>query len=73
MSPTLQPVIANLSPAEKLQLVGELWDQLAASDLAFALTPAQQAELRAERDAIRGNPQDGSSWPEVKARLRGHQ
>ncbi len=69
MSPTLQPIIARLSPAEKLQLVGELWDELAASDLEFALTPAQQAELRAEREAIRHDPQDGAPWPEVKARL----
>jgi putative addiction module component (TIGR02574 family) len=71
MSPAIQPVIARLSPGEKLELVGELWDQLAASDLDLPLTPAQQAELENERDAIRANPRDGSTWAEVKARITG--
>ena len=71
MSPAVHPVIATLTPMEKLELVGELWDQVAASGVAFDLIPAQQAELRAERELIRQNPQDGSPWTEVKARLLG--
>ena len=71
MSPAIQPVIASLTPAEKLQLVGELWDQLASSGLELTLTPAQQAELRAEREAIRRNPREGSSWTEVRSRILG--
>ena len=71
MSPAIQPVIAKLTSAEKLQRVGELWDQLANSKLALALTPAQEAELHAEREAIRRNPRDGASWVEVKSRILG--
>jgi putative addiction module component (TIGR02574 family) len=69
VSLAIQPVIANLTPAEKLQLVGELWDQLASSSLELALTPAQQAQLHAEREAIRRNPREGSPWADVKARI----
>ncbi len=71
MSPTLQPVIANLTPAEKLQLVGDLWDQLAKDGLELALSPAQKAELQAEREAIRRNPREGASWAEVRQRIAG--
>lgn len=71
MSPAVQPVIANLTPAEKLQLVGELWDQLATDGMELVLTPAQEAELRSEREAIRGNPREGSAWAEVRQRIAG--
>ena len=71
MSPAIQPVIDRLTPAEKLQLVGELWDQLAGSGVELALTPPQQGELQAEREAIRRNPREGSSWTEVRSRILG--
>lgn len=71
MSPAISPAIAKLTPAEKLELVGELWDQLAADGLAAALTPAQEAELRAEREAIRLDPHKGSCWTDVKSRILG--
>jgi putative addiction module component (TIGR02574 family) len=69
MTPALQPVIAKLSPAEKLQLVGDLWDQLAKDGMELTLTPAQEAELRSEREAIRCNPREGSSWADVRKRI----
>jgi putative addiction module component (TIGR02574 family) len=71
MSPALQPAIAQLSPAEKLRLVEELWDHLATSGIDFPLTSSQQAELRAEREAIRRDPREGSSWADAKKRIIG--
>ena len=35
--------IARMTPREKLDLIGELWDSLNAADI--VLTPAQEAEL----------------------------
>jgi putative addiction module component (TIGR02574 family) len=70
MSPALQPVLARLSPEEKLQLVGELWDQIAATGLDFPLTAEQQAQLRTERDAIHRAPREGSTWSEVRSRIQ---
>ena len=55
----LQPVLAQLTPQEKLQLVGAVWDELAAGGMDFPLSPAQQAQLRAEREAIRRDPGEG--------------
>lgn len=69
MSPALQLFIAQLSPAEKLQLVGELWDQLTDSEADLTLTPEQEKELRAEREAIRRDPHAGSTWSEVRERI----
>jgi putative addiction module component (TIGR02574 family) len=70
MSPALQPVLAQLSPEEKLQLVGELWDQIATTGFDFPLTAEQQAQLRAEREAIRRTPREGSTWSEVRSRIQ---
>lgn len=69
MTPALAPALAQLSPAEKLLLVEELWDQLTQSGLEFPLSAAQRAELQAERDAIRRNPRDGSTWSDAKKRI----
>ena len=68
--PTALPAgVAEMSPAEKLQLVEDLWDALATNGADLPLTPVQRKVLRAERRAIRRNPAEGSTWPEVKARL----
>ncbi len=58
-----------MSAAEKLQLVEDLWDELAATGAEFPLTPAQRKLLRTERKAIRQDPAAGSDWPTVKTRI----
>jgi putative addiction module component (TIGR02574 family) len=60
--------LSQLSPDEKLDLIGELWDSL--NDRDIALTTEQQAELqlrldRLDRDGVAGRP-----WHEIEARLR---
>ena len=55
--------ISNLSPAERLQLVEELWDSLAPSDI--PLTPAQAEELDRREALHRANPGRGRPWREV--------
>ena len=54
----------SLTPAEKLELIGELWDSLEADDV--SLTKAQKDEIdrRLELD------EPGVPWEEVEARLR---
>jgi putative addiction module component (TIGR02574 family) len=58
-------VIDELSPAEKLELIGELWDSLDAKDV--QLTPAQVEDLDRRMEAADSEP--GVPWDEVKARL----
>jgi putative addiction module component (TIGR02574 family) len=42
--------ISRLTPQERLDLIGELWDSLAAEDV--TLTPAQEAELARRVEAF---------------------
>ncbi|HEY3800722.1 MAG TPA: addiction module protein [Caulobacteraceae bacterium] len=58
-------VIEKLTPAEKLELIGELWDSLDAVDV--PLTANQRAEL--DRRLADPDLQSGAPWEEVKARL----
>lgn len=64
------PQLGELSVSEKLLLVEELWDDLAAHPDQIMLTDAQRAELDRRYEAYRKNPTEGSSWDEVKARIQ---
>jgi putative addiction module component (TIGR02574 family) len=59
---------SHLSPQERLELIGELWDSL--DDQAFEVTPELAAELDRRLDELRRNPDAGRSWEEVRADLR---
>jgi putative addiction module component (TIGR02574 family) len=71
MSPTLKALgIDQMSIPERLQLVEEIWDSIAADADAVPLTDAQRQDLERRLAAHEANPKAGSSWEEVKARLR---
>jgi putative addiction module component (TIGR02574 family) len=61
--------IRRLTPAEKLQLVEELWDEIAASEDKLPIPDWQRKILDEEEARYRANPTEGAPWPEVKARL----
>ena len=63
------PELKNLSLEEKLALAGELWDEVIAS--ADSLPPrSDHVRILEERLAeYRRNPQDVSTWEEVKQRI----
>jgi len=72
MSPMLQSLgIDQLSVAQRILLVEEIWDSIAAEAEQFPLTEAQKQDLQRRLDAYEANPKAGSSWEEVKARLQG--
>ena len=62
--------IFDLSPAEKLQLVEDLWDDLAATPEAIPLHDWQKEELARRKANLMKNPHAGLSWEEVKRRVR---
>jgi putative addiction module component (TIGR02574 family) len=62
--------VLALTPEEKLRLVEEVWDSLAIEPQMVELTDAQRQELDARLESARQNPHLGSSWEEVKARIR---
>ena len=70
MSPTAEALgIDQLSVAERILLVEEIWDSIAEEVNASDLTQAQKDELDRRLAAMGADPRAGSSWEEVKARL----
>jgi putative addiction module component (TIGR02574 family) len=65
------PSIFDLSPAEKLQLVEDLWDDLAGTPEAVPLHDWQKQELARRKANLLKNPASGCSWEDVKQRTRG--
>ena len=61
----------KLTADDRLALVEELWDSLAATPEAVPITDAQKADLQRRLDAYQDDPKAGSPWEEVKARLQG--
>lgn len=62
--------VFDLSPTEKLQLVEDLWDDLAATPEAIPIQDWQIQELARRKANLQSNPASGLSWEEVKQRIR---
>ena len=62
--------LTALSVEEKLALVEELWDSLAATPSAVPFTAAQRAELDRRLDALDREGPVGIPWEEVVDRIR---
>ncbi len=62
--------VSQLSAAEHIIAVEQIWDGIAAEKEEVPLTPAQEAELDRRLEAYRRSPTAGSSWDEVKARIQ---
>lgn len=65
------PDYRSLSIPERILLVEEIWDSIVAEQESVEVTPAQKDELDRRLAAYEANPTEGSSWEEVKSRLRG--
>jgi putative addiction module component (TIGR02574 family) len=59
--------VARLSPADRIELIGAVWDTLSPDDL--PVTEAERALLDARLADMEENPDDHSSWFRVRARL----
>ena len=60
--------LLNLSVQERLSLVGEIWDSIAAVPERVEVTPEVRELLEQRLEDHRRNPKSGSPWDEVKAR-----
>lgn len=65
--------ILQLSVAERIQLVEDIWDSIAVVPEAVPLTDEQKAELDRRLESYRTNPNEGISWQELKDKLRQRQ
>jgi putative addiction module component (TIGR02574 family) len=64
--------IFDLSPSEKLQLVEDLWDDLAATPEAVPVHDWQKRELARRKVNLLNNPYSGRTWDDVKLNVRAH-
>lgn len=65
-----EPSVFDLSPAEKLQLVEDLWDDLAARGENVPVHDWQLEELERRKANLANNPASGLTWEDVKRRIR---
>jgi putative addiction module component (TIGR02574 family) len=66
-SPTID--FSHLTPEQRLQLIGELWDSLSDDDLG-PISPELTAELDQRVAEMEADPTAGRPWEEVLADLR---
>ncbi len=62
--------VFDLSPSEKLQLVEDLWDDLAAAPESVPIHDWQKDELARRKANLLKNPASALSWQEVQRRVR---
>jgi putative addiction module component (TIGR02574 family) len=62
--------VFNLTPPEKLQLVEDLWDDLAAIPSDVPVHEWQKEELARRKANLMSKPASGLSWDQVKRRIR---
>ncbi len=65
-----QPTVFDLTPAEKLLLVEDLWDDLASNPSDIPVHDWQKEELDRRRENLQRHPASGLSWNEVRKRVR---
>jgi len=63
------PEIGKLDPADKLQLVGELWNQLAEQSDTLEVDETIVAELDRRMEEYSKDPSQVTSWEEAKMRI----
>jgi len=71
-SAALREELRRLSLAERLELVEDLWDSIAAEceREPFPLTDAQLEDLERRLAEANSDPMGGSPWEEVRERIR---
>ena len=62
--------IVKLDPAERLDLLEQLWDSLAVTPGALPLTNGQREELDRRLDDLDAEGPSGIPWDEVMQRIR---
>ena len=62
--------IERLSVAERIHLVEDIWDTIATETAEIPVTAAQKNELDRRLEAYAQNSEGGSSWQQVKTRIK---
>src|SRR4051794_36954474 len=62
--------VFDLSPSEKLQLVEDLWDDLAATSGAVPVHYWQKGEMDRRKANLVSHPDSGMTWVDIQRRIR---
>jgi putative addiction module component (TIGR02574 family) len=65
-----EKTIFDLSMSEKLQLLEDLWDDIASDPAAVPLPDWQKEELNRRKQNLLQNPGSALSWDEIQRRIR---
>ncbi|MHC1725068.1 MAG: addiction module protein [Syntrophobacteraceae bacterium] len=66
----IPPEIARLSVAERISVIEEIWNSIVAEQELLETAEAQKAELDRRIALCRLSPDEGTSWEEIKCRLK---
>ena len=69
MSAELKDIL-EMSVAERIQLVEDIWDSIVADPESLSLTEAERQELDRRLEAYAKNPTEGITWDELKEKVR---
>ena len=69
MSKVARKDILDLTIAERIELIGDIWETVAGVPEAVVLTDGQKTELDKRLDAHRKDPTAGATWPVVRDRI----
>ena len=62
----------RLSVAERIELVEDIWDSIAEVPESVELSDDEKKLLNSRLISYRNDPNSGSPWSDVKARIRGN-
>jgi putative addiction module component (TIGR02574 family) len=69
MKPIRLADVLELPVPERLKLVEAIWDSIAEIPEAVVLSDAQRVDLERRLEDYAKNPDAGSPWPDVRARI----
>lgn len=69
MTQVMQDIL-KMSVPERILMVEAIWDSIAGNDEQVELSAETKQLLDARLEAHKLNPNEGSSWDEVKARIK---
>ncbi len=69
MNAVIAREVANLSPDQRLALIGEIWDTVAAAPESVPVPESHRAELARRVAAHRAAPGEVVQWTEVEAQI----
>ena len=65
-----EKTVFDLSVSEKLQLLEDLWDDIASDPAAVPVHKWQKEELDRRKQNLLNNPGSALSWEEIQRRIR---